>query len=84
MLVKGPLVPTRSCITHYETTNALSTVFTFILQGHYSDAIMGAMASQITNLKTFYSTDDSGADQRKHQSSPSLAFVRGIHRGPVN
>ena len=24
------------------------------------------------------------ADQRKHQSSASLAFVRGIHRGPVN
>ena len=26
----------------------------------------------------------SNADQRKHQSSASLAFVRGIHRGPVN
>ena len=26
----------------------------------------------------------SGADQRKHQSSASLAFVRGIHRWPVN
>ena len=26
----------------------------------------------------------SDADQRKHQSSASLAFVRGIHRGPVN
>ena len=26
----------------------------------------------------------SGADHRKHQSSASLAFVRGIHRGPVN
>ena len=25
-----------------------------------------------------------GADQRKHQSSAPLAFVRGIHRGPVN
>ena len=25
-----------------------------------------------------------GADQRKHQSSASLAFVRGIHRSPVN
>ena len=24
------------------------------------------------------------ADQRKHQSSASLAFVQGIHRGPVN
>ena len=26
----------------------------------------------------------SDADQRKHQSSASLAFVRGNHRGPVN
>ena len=26
----------------------------------------------------------SGADQRKHQSSASLAFVRGIHRVPMN
>ena len=31
-----------------------------------------------------YSTVDSDADERKHQSSTSLAFVRGIHRGPVN
>ena len=31
-----------------------------------------------------FSTVYSGADQRKHQSSASLAFVRGIHRGPVN
>ena len=31
-----------------------------------------------------YSSVYSGADQRKHQSSTSLAFVRGIHRWPVN
>ena len=31
-----------------------------------------------------YSAVYSGADQRKHQSSVSLAFVLGIHRGPVN
>ena len=51
---------------------------------HYNDGIMGAVASQITRLTIVYSTVDSGADQRKHQSSTSLAFVRGIHRGPVN
>ena len=51
---------------------------------HYDDVIMGAMASQITSLMTVYSTVYSDADQRKHQSSASLAFVRGIHRGPVN
>ena len=32
----------------------------------------------------YYSTVYSGADQRKHQSSASLAFVRRIHRWPVN
>ena len=52
--------------------------------GHYSDVIMDTMASQITSLTIVYSSVDSGADQRKHQSSASLAFVRGIHRWPVN
>ena len=51
---------------------------------HYNDVIMGTMASQITSLTIVYSTVSSDADQRKHQSSASLAFVRGIHRGPVN
>ena len=31
-----------------------------------------------------YSSVCSGPDQRKHQSSASLAFVRGIHGWPVN
>ena len=47
---------------------------------HYSEFIMGAMASQITSLSIVYLTVYSGADQRIHQSSVSLAFVRGIHR----
>ena len=51
---------------------------------HYGDVIMDTMASQITSLTIVYSTVYSGADERKHQSSASLAFVRGIHRGPVN
>ena len=46
---------------------------------HYSDVIMGSIASQITSLTIVYSSVYSGADQRKHQNSPSLAFVRGIH-----
>ena len=45
---------------------------------------MGAMASQITSPTIIYSVGYSGVDQRKHQSSATLAFVRGIHRGPVN
>ena len=51
---------------------------------HYGDVIMGAIASQITSLKIVYSTVYSDADQRKHQSSASLAFVWGIHRGPMD
>ena len=51
---------------------------------HNIDVIMTTMASQITNLTVVYSTVYSDADQRKHQSSASLAFVRGIHRWPVN
>ena len=42
---------------------------------------MGSIAYQITSLMIVYSTVYSDADQRKHQSSASLAFVRGIHRG---
>ena len=45
---------------------------------------MGAMASQITSLTIVYSIVYSGADQTEHQRSASLAFVRGIHRRPVN
>ena len=45
---------------------------------------MGAIVSQITSLTIVYSTVYSDADQRKHQSSASLAFGRGIHRGPVS
>ena len=51
---------------------------------HYNHVIMGVIASQINRLTIVYSTVYSGADQRKHESSASLAFVRGIHRGPVN
>ena len=45
---------------------------------------MSAMASLITNLTVVYSTVYIGADQRAYQNSASLAFVRGIHRWPVN
>ena len=58
---------------------------TSILSNHYCDVIMGAVASQITSLTIVYSIVHSGADHaRKHQSSASLAFARGIHRWPVN
>ena len=45
---------------------------------------MGEVAFQIISLTIVYSTVYSDADQWKYQSSASLAFVRGIHRSPVN
>ena len=42
------------------------------------------MTSQITSLTIVYSTVYSGTDERKHQSSASLTFVRGIHWWLVN
>ena len=58
------------------------TIYT--IDAHCCDVIMGVVASQTTSLTIVYSTVYSHADQRKHQSSASLAFVRGIHRGQVN
>ena len=62
---------------------ALLRVFLTAIQ-HHSDVTMGAIASQITSPTIAYSTVFSDADQRKHQSSALLAFVRGIHRWTVN
>ena len=70
-----------------ESGNAGDTSVTWtdqVLTYHYSDVIMSVMASQITGVSIVYSIVCSGAHQRKHQSSASLAFVKGIHRWPVN
>ena len=45
---------------------------------------MSVMVSQITSLTIVYSTVYSGSDQRKHQSSATLAYVRGNQRWPLN
>ena len=55
-----------------------------MVQYNYSDVIISVMVSQITSISIVYSTVCLGADQRKHQSSASLAFVRGIHQWSVN
>ena len=68
----------------FENPKNISTQLFFSVTLHYSDVIMTMMASQITSLTVVYSIVYSDADQRKHQSSVSLAFVRGIHRWPVN
>ena len=49
------------------------------LLDHYRDVIMNAMAFHITSASILVCSD-----QRKHLSSTSLAFVRGIHRSPVD
>ena len=56
---------TRISVSHYQ---------------HYCDVIMGTVASQITSVTIVYTTVYADADQSKHQSSASLAFVWGIHR----
>ena len=68
--IENPITTMRRC----------ETVYLY----HYDDVIMGAIASQFTSLTIVYSIVYSDADQRKHQSSASLAFVWVIHRGPVN
>ena len=65
-------VPTRVMMIHYYVINVVS---------HCSDIIM---ASQITVVSTVCSAACSGTDQRKHQSSAWLAFLRGIHRSPMD
>ena len=62
------------------TKTQQNTSWVHISWDHYGDVIIGAIASQITNLTIVYSTVYSGADRRKHQSSASLDFVRWIHR----
>ena len=78
----GNLVYLKSltCYHHHNTIRPLRLAD----KHHYGDVIMGAITSQITSLANVYSAVYSDADQRKHQSSASLAFVWGIHRGPVN
>ena len=56
----------------------------YSMSEYYNDAILSAMAAQITSLMIVYSAVYSSADQRKDQSSASLVFVSGIYRWPVN
>ena len=68
--------------TAYDDINFM--LMRFMVFTHYNDIIMSTMASQITSLAIVYSTVYSGTDQRKHQSSASLAFAWRIHRWPIN
>ena len=57
--------------------------WTVLFAWHYKDVIMSAVASQITSLTIVHSTVYSRR-RSNNQNSASLAFVRGIHRWPVN
>ena len=63
------------CAMPFQITHILFTPPLKALLIHYIDVIMTTMASQITSLTVVYSTIYSEADQRRHQSSASLAFV---------
>ena len=63
---------------------SISSVLAVKTLSHYRDIIISMMASQITGILLDQSTVFSGADQRKHQSSASLAFVKVIHWWLVN
>ena len=73
-----------TCLLYWFVGSLNEILISSTANAHYSDVMMGAMASQITSLTIICSTVYSGADQRKHQSSAPLAFLRGIHRWPVN
>ena len=45
---------------------------------------MSVIASQVTGASIVCSGVSSGTDQRKHQSSVSLAFGSGIHQRPAD
>ena len=68
----------------YEISKVIVSTRNTASKYHYNYLIMSVMASQITALTIVYLSVYSGADQRKHQSSASLAFSRGIHPSPVN
>ena len=68
------------CVPNMAGLSAVTTAMTRMC--YYCDVIMGAVASRINSLTIVYQWFN--ADQKKHQSSASLSFVRGTHWPPVN
>ena len=73
-----------TCMPYKRIMTQFAAVVVGLSFFRYNDVIMNVMASLITSLTIFYPIVYPGEDQRKHQSSASLAFVRGIHQWPVN
>ena len=74
--VNARYVARPSAATCMHDVNVRSKRIIVSFRNHYNDVIMGAMTSQITSLTSVYSTVYLVADQRKYQSSASLAFMR--------
>ena len=82
---------TQHCTEHWNRqwtircSGSFSLKYTMpVWDRHYYDVIMSGMASQIAGVSIVYLTFCSAVDEKKYQSSASMAFVRGIHRWPVN
>ena len=75
--IPGACAPAILCI--WQEAHVRETLPAFLAL-HYNDVIMEAIASQITSFTIVYSCVYSDADQSRHQSSASLAFVWEIHR----
>ena len=73
----------RLCENNGRGNQWITYTYSYDLINHASDVIMSTMASQITDISMLCSSVCSGAYQRTHQSSASLAFERGIQRWPV-
>ena len=89
MINLDPIIiyPTMHMVNQHKTSvfsRPLRNLQLCIRSKHYNDVIISTMAYQIASISVVYSTVCSGWDQRKHQSFVSLAFVKGIHRWPVN
>ena len=75
---------------HHEEDHSIAPVVNEVIMKdigkliYYNDIIMSVIASQIMDVSMVCSRVCSGTNQRKHQSSMSLAFVRGIHQWLVN
>ena len=76
MHLQSVFVESRETFSNISVAASLS----YPIPVHHYNVVMGAIVSQITNLTIVYSIVYSDGDQRKHQSSASLAFVRGSHQ----
>ena len=79
-----PYTPPAGSITHRPNSQFSKDISTSQPEYNYGDVIMSAVVSQITGVSIVCSIVCSGTNQRNHQRSASLAFVRGIHRWPVD